>query len=241
MKTPPWLLVEPGSLATGHILKLDPAEGRHATGSLRLRDGDAVILADGHGATAPSVLRLGSRGAVEAEVGEVDTVPPAARGGVDLAMAVIDSRAMDWAVQKAVEVGARRLTPLASERSQLGRRDTGRLLEHWRRVALQAIKQCRRPWAMELDEIVEPAHLASHTPPSTGLVADREGRPLEALPRGESWVLAVGPEGGFSERELHLFADAGWRGLRLGPHILRAETAGVVGVALLANLLNRAS
>jgi 16S rRNA (uracil1498-N3)-methyltransferase len=241
VKTPPWLLVERGSLEAGRILKLDPAEGQHATGPLRLVDGDGVVLADGRGATAPSVLRVRRRGAVEAEVGEVHAEPPPASGGVLLALAVIDSRAMDWAVQKAVEVGVRRLTPLASERSQLRRRDTGRRLEHWRRVALQAIKQCRRPWAMEVDEIVDPVQLLAHTPHSCGLLADPGGQQLAAVPEGEAWVLAVGPEGGFSDHEVQLFEDAGWRGLRLGPHILRTETAAVVGAALLATRLKAGS
>jgi 16S rRNA (uracil1498-N3)-methyltransferase len=212
---------------------LDAAEARHVTAALRLGVGDEVVLADGRGTTASAVLRTASRARVEAEVVEIWVDAPPAHGEVAIALGLLDARAMDWAVQKCVEVGATRLIPLLTERSQAGRRETSGRSDHWRRISLQAIKQCRRPWAMEIAAVVSPAELVERTRAECGVVADRAGVGAAALKPTPERVLAVGPEGGFSSAEEGLFAEACWPKLSLGPHVLRAETAAVVGAAVL--------
>ena len=233
MKEPPWLLVEPGLLEAGDRLELGSAEARHAVGPLRLRSGDAVVLADGAGTVAQARLWSVARNRVEAEVLELESEPRPAGGGVTLAMAVVEARAMEWAVQKAVEVGVRTFVPMLAERTQAGRRDVVRRSPHLERVARQALKQCRRAWAMRIEDPVTLPDLVQRTPPATGVAADRAGGAASSLPAADSWVLAVGPEGGFSADELRVHAEHGWYHLRLGPHVLRAETAAVVGAAVL--------
>ena len=106
--------------------------------------------------------------------------------------------------------------------------------EHWRRVALQALKQSHRPWAMEVAEIrsfVEVVDSENFGP--DGVVADREGVALNDLPPSAGRLLVVGPEGGFSTDERRLFVDRGWQRLRLGSNVLRTETAAIVGAAML--------
>lgn len=233
MKDPPWLLVESGLLEVGTRLELDSAEARHAAGPLRLRNGDRVVLADGAGAVAEARLCAVARNRVEAEVCQVTSEPLPAGEGVTLALAVVETRALEWAVQKAVEVGVRTFVPMLTERTQAGRRDVVRRSPHLERVARQALKQCRRAWAMRIADPDTLAGVVERAPPAAGVAADRDGGAASDLPAADGWVLAVGPEGGFSADEVRLFAKHGWHRLWLGPHVLRAETAAIVGAAVL--------
>jgi 16S rRNA (uracil1498-N3)-methyltransferase len=106
--------------------------------------------------------------------------------------------------------------------------------EHWRRIALQALKQSHRPWAMEIVDIGSLVEVAdSDILAPGGVVADHNGVALADLPPSAGRLLVVGPEGGFSPNEDKLFADREWPRLRLGVHTLRTETAAVVGAAML--------
>ena len=234
VKDAPWLLAAIDSLKVGESLQLDPAEARHVTGSLRRRSGDEVMLIDGVGAVATAVIQIRGKGRVDAEVLAVRSYPAPKGSGVTLALAVIDRQAMDWAVQKAVEVGIRRLIPVISERTQVGARHHSKRVDHWRRIAMQALKQCRRPWAMAVEEAVPLQTLVERESDRRGIVvADRNGSTAEDLPDEAGRVLVVGPEGGFTAAERELFDHFGWPGLRLGEHVLRAETAAIVGSAML--------
>jgi 16S rRNA (uracil1498-N3)-methyltransferase len=232
MKRPPWLLVEAGEIADGLTLEIGAAEARHAVGALRLRSGDEIFLADGCGTVASGVLCEVSAKRVLAEIRSIRLEEPPASPGVIIGMAIVDRQPMDWAVQKAVEIGVRGFVPLFCERSQRKGRDLGGRLDHWRKTALQALKQCRRPWAMELGEPVELAEFVERIG-GFGLVADPGGAALHQVPEQPARALAVGPEGGFSNTENELFDEAGWRRIRLAGNILRAETAAVVGAAML--------
>jgi len=234
MKTVPWLLAASGSLEAGRTVVLDPTEARHLTGALRRRPGDEIVLADGNGSVAEAKLVAIGKGRVEAEIITVRREPEPLSVGVTVALAMIENRAMDWAVQKAVEVGVGRFVPMETERAQVRGRDLGGRVEHWRRIAMQALKQCRRPWAMEVAEVLPLAALVEGEPGRVGgVVADVEGSAFSELPETAGSLLVVGPEGGFTDAESQLFARHGWPRLRLGPHIQRAETAAVVGGAMM--------
>ncbi len=232
----PWVLVDPGALVPGP-LALEPDEGRHVTRVLRLGPGAAVTVSDGNGQLASAVVRVVRRDRVEVEVGEVRVVPRPQTACVDLGVSVLHTAAMDWAVQKAVEVGVRAFVPLIGARSQAGDRTAVRRLEHWRRVARQAIKQCRRVWEMEVREPIALADLPEAETGRSVVVADPEGTSPERLGLACDVLLVVGPEGGFDEAELACARERGWPRVRLGPHVMRAETAAVVGAAMLGALL----
>jgi len=228
-----WVLVEEGSLATGARIVLDRPESRHVAATLRLRPGDHVTLCDGRGGVAEAALVTVDARRCEAEV----VAPPEPPGDrpphVTVGLGVLHSQAMDWAVQKCVETGVAVLIPLLVERSQLGARAAEGRREHWRRVAMQSLKQCRRPWQMEIVEPQPLERLLSDTDGAAGLVADPAGRPLGEHRGPLPEVLVVGPEGGLAPREQQLLAAAGWPSVRLGRWLLRAETAAVVGAAML--------
>ncbi len=235
MKNPPWLLVASDlQPEVGQAINLEPSEARHTASSLRRRPGDRVVLFDGEGLVAQAVIRVVEKKRVETEVLAVCTEAPPGGEGVSVALAVVGNQAMDWAIQKLVEVGARRVLPILTERTQVGGRAGADRSSHWRRVALQALKQCRRSWAMDiadvrrLEEVVDDEFLSRG-----GVVAHQDGVTPVDLPAVAGRLLVVGPEGGFSPGEDQRFAELGLPRVRLGVHTLRTETAAVVGTAML--------
>ena len=228
-----WVLADPGSLANGRQLQLGPAEGRHVTTVLRLGPGDDIVLTDGRGTLATAVIEEAGKRGVTVSITRVTHVPKTSPG-IGVALGVLHSQAMDWAVAKAVETGAERFIPVLTARSQGSEAVARRRLGHWRRAARQAIKQCHRAWEMSVEDPLGVGDLISSVPPGSGLVADREGRVAWELEAGLGTVLLVGPEGGLTGTELTTLDRAGWRRLTLGPHVLRAETAVATGTAMLS-------
>ena len=236
---PPWLLAEAGALTDGATVELDREEAAHLTGALRLGAGDPVMLADGRGRVATGVVAAARGSRATVTLATVRELPPAAHR-LTLALGVLHGQAMDWAVQKAVEIGVHRLVPLTCARAQ-GSPVTARArLPHWRRAAGQALKQCHRAWEMELGEPASLDGWLAGLGGQAGVVADREGGSLPDLPSAHYQLLLVGPEGGLCDDEKERLAAAGWPRLRLGPYFLRAETAATVGAALLLQALERA-
>jgi 16S rRNA (uracil1498-N3)-methyltransferase len=229
------LLVAEGVLEPGRTVMLDPVEGRHAVGPLRLRPGDHVVVADGAGVVAHGHLQPAGRGGVGVAVETVARVGPPT-GGLVLAVAVLAGPAMDLVVHKAVELDVARLVPVCTARTQAGVRAAAQRGTHWRKVARQALKQCRREWAMEISapmalvDLIEDPEFGA-----TGVVAHREGGTVEELPAGRGRLLLVGPEGGFSSDEERQLDASGWPRVGLGRLVLRAETAAIVGVARLTD------
>lgn len=230
----PWVLVEALPAEAGTVVSLPAGEAHHLRKVLRICPGDEVVLCDGAGRIANAVLVPGEAGTAAVELRQVRQLPrpdPAAVPSV--ALGVLHGHAMDWAVQKAAELGVPRFVPVLCQRSQLGRTAASRRLEHWRRVALQALKQCRRAWRMELAAPCSLEELLREVAAGEGILADREGMRPGQLSMEGSHLLLVGPEGGLSETERAAVLRAGWPSVRLGEHVLRAETAVVAGVALL--------
>jgi len=233
VKHPPWLLATVGELEGGRIIVLDSTEARHAGGPLRLRSGDEVVVTDGAGAVASGTIDLRGRGAAEVRIDTVEHVAPT-EPGLTLAMALLAGSAMDLVIQKAVELGVERLIPVGCERSQIGCSRAVTRMGHWGRINRQALKQCRRAWAMELAAPCPLSELIRGDESGTGVVAHPEGGRVDELPPGRGGLLLIGPEGGFSLDEERALDSAGWPKVSLGRFVLRAETAAIAGVALLS-------
>lgn len=201
----PRFYLPPG--AWGEAPSLTGDEARHLSQVLRLRPGDAVTVFDGCGKRAMAVLRHVARDRADLEIGDVSAASCAAVP-VRLAQSVTKGKAMDFIVQKAVELGVAAIQPLLTARTVVqpgeGKADK------WRRAALEACKQCGQD---RLPEIPEPASLAAWlAAPSTQaglkLIASLEGgsRPLREVLRSEIFdrsagvTLLIGPEGDFSPR-----------------------------------------
>ena len=226
-------------LAIGMRIALPESAAAHLLRVLRLAVGDACVLfnSDGHDYDA-RIVAADKRG------GEVEIVAMRAIGNesplrIMLVQGIARGEKMDWILQKATELGVATFVPVNSERSEVkldGDR-AARRLAHWRSVVIAACEQSGRT---RIPEVAPPRPLAAALQQlpveSTRLTLDTEAADvITALqhPGDRPLVIAIGPEGGWSPRDRSTLADAGFTGLRLGPRILRTETAGLAAIAAL--------
>ena len=228
----------PHPLRPGHDVQLPAQAGEHIARVLRLEAGHPLRLFNGDGHEYVAELALVAKRSVSARVLSSTTMDRESPLRITLGQGIARGDKMDWILQKATELGVARIVPLVSERTEvkLGAERAERRLAHWQAVIASACEQCGRN---RLPELLEPVRLANWA----AAVADEGGLRLALDPRGDVAVrdlpvvraatLAVGPEGGLSEQDLATLQHAGFRGLRLGPRILRTETAGLAALASL--------
>jgi 16S rRNA (uracil1498-N3)-methyltransferase len=227
-----------GELSDGATLELPEPVARHVR-VLRMRAGDAVVLFDGRRGEFEANLTAVGRSGVRARLGarrEIEREPPLR---VTLVQGVSSGERMDLTIQKAVELGVAAIQPVLTARSvvRLNARRGAAKLEHWRRIAIAACEQCGRNRIPPIHAPLSLAEYCRHAPPAElRLLLSPEGErslkaALSAAP-GEL-VLAAGPEGGFSAEEQALLAAAGFIAVRLGPRVLRTETAAPAALAAL--------
>jgi len=228
-------------LAIGHQVDLGEQASAHLVRVLRRQIGDTVVLFNGDGHDYRARLVSVARKAAVAEVLERTGVDRESPLAVTLVQALARGEKMDWVLQKATELGVTAIAPVVSERTEvrLGAERAERRMAHWQGVITAACEQSGRA---RLPALREPRELALHAAQATGdsvlrLALDPEGElGLADLPQCSAVELVVGPEGGLSERDLATLRAAGYTGLRLGPRILRTETAGPAAIAALQAL-----
>lgn len=230
----------PGPLGADTELTLPREVAHHAERVLRLGVGDALVLFDGSGAEFHGVLTAVG---AQARVRLSGRAAPLRESPLQLTLvqALASGDKMDWVIQKAVELGVAAVIPVAAERSVLklaGERAEKRLA-HWRQVVVSACEQCGRNQVPEVAEVVSlGSYLARHGGSILRLQLEPQaGQRLAALPPPAGPVhLLVGPEGGWSEGELAAAHKAGCTPIRLGPRVLRTETAGIAVISALQTL-----
>lgn len=230
----------PGPLVPGAVLALPEGAAAHAARVLRLAAGDALTLFDGRGGEYAARIAAVRKAAVDAEVlafRERECESPLA---IRLVQALQAGDKMDLTVQKAVELGVSAIQPVASRRSvvRLDGERAVRRVAHWQGVAASACEQCGRNRVPEVAAI-EPLDRWLARPaeaPLRLMLSPEAGLTLQALPPARSLELLIGAEGGLDPREVAMAEAAGFVGVRLGPRVLRTETAGLAALAAIQTL-----
>jgi 16S rRNA (uracil1498-N3)-methyltransferase len=240
----------PLPLKPGTLVPLDDQEAKHMTAVLRLGPGDEIELLDGQGMKARANLVFRDK-KVFAELTEVpNTDTRFVSAPIHLSIGIIKGDAMEWVVEKAVEMGVKSLTPVETEFTvvKIHKKGAEAFQERWQRIADQAIKQCGRLDRMVIhapvvfeEALLQKQHFIwlDEVLSENGTPDDHLAKLLPTLSPRSDYALFVGPEGGFSptERarllqltgsEKHEITRAG-----LGALILRAETAALMGAAIL--------
>jgi len=226
-------------LAPGQRVPLPAPAARHLLRVLRLGIGAPCVLFNGDGHDYHARIVTADKRGGDVEIIDVETNHSESPLHLWLVQALARGEKMDFIVQKATELGASAIIPVVSERSEVkldGARADKRLA-HWRSVILSACEQSGRaripvlhaPQPLAQLSTILPTHSARYwlDPEADPRLADASIAP------GTPVVLAIGPEGGFSPRDAHALTTAGFTGARLGPRILRTETAGLAALAIL--------
>lgn len=233
----------PDALAAGSEIVLPAQAGEHLTRVLRLEPGAPFTLFNGQGGEFAALLAPANGKKVIARVLQHDAVERESPLDITLLQGVARGERMDLIVQKSTELGVTRITPVLTERSvvKLDVRQRDRKRDHWQAIAISACEQCGRN---RVPEVGEPAALgdaiAALAADSVGFLLATDGEESLAvavrLASVRPIALLVGPEGGFAEHERSFAAANGFVACRLGPRIMRTETAGLAALAALQAL-----
>ncbi len=253
----------PPPLVAGAV-SLDGPEAHHLIHVLRAKPGLDVILFSGDGGEHSARVVNVERSVIRLEAGarrEVDRELPIA---ITIGVAMPKGDRQKWLVEKLTELGTARLTPLIAKRGVA--QPSGDALKRFERAVVEASKQCGRNRLMEITEPVAIGDFLAQSPATVRLFAHPEGLPAATLGEvgnresgfgsfGQPQVavasaledvivqnevlIAIGPEGGFTEAEVDQAREAGWRMVGLGKQILRTETAALAMVAAVSVLKSR--
>jgi 16S rRNA (uracil1498-N3)-methyltransferase len=225
-------------LAVGARIALPEDAAGHLVRVLRLGVGDACVLFNGDGRDYDARIASVGKKSVEAEIEAARDVRNESPLRIVLVQGIARGEKMDWILQKATELGVAGIVPVHGERGEVrldGERADKRL-RHWRSVVASACEQSGRA---RKPEVAAPCGLAEALAdlPATRLMLDPEAaRPLPPRIDEDACALAIGPEGGWSTADMATLAAAGFVGARLGPRVLRTETAGIAAIAALQAL-----
>ena len=228
------------TLASGQELVLPAAQSTHLLRVLRLRTGAGLTLFDGRGGEYAAELIGASKSGARLAVGAHAAVERESPLHLTLLQGIARGERMDSIVQKATELGVQRIAPLSCEFSvvRLEAATRQRRAEHWRAVAIAACEQCGRNRIPQIEPIGDFSEACAASDGELRLMLlPQAPESLASLATGlRRAVLLVGPEGGLSGREQLLAQRGGFRPCRLGPRILRTETAPVAALAALQAL-----
>lgn len=218
--------------------ELPEAQAHYISRVLRHVAGDAVQLFDGSGQEYLGELIDVGKKAVRVELREQLAGQAESPLRIHLGQGLSRGERMDWAIQKATELGVSEITPIVSERCEVRLKDerADKRLAHWRQVAISACEQCGRSVLPVIHAPIILAEWQGHVQAELKLVLHPVAAPLESHARPHSLAFLIGPEGGLSEAEVAQAKAAGFHAARLGPRVLRTETAPVVALAVAQQL-----
>ncbi|HZJ93240.1 MAG TPA: 16S rRNA (uracil(1498)-N(3))-methyltransferase [Thiopseudomonas sp.] len=235
MSLPRFFVAAP--LALG-VHDLPEAQAHYLSRVLRLTVGAAVQLFDGSGQEYIGELTSVSKKAVQVELREcLDGLPESALQ-IHLGQGLSRGERMDWAIQKATELGVAEITPLFTERCEVRLNDERmqKRLEHWQQIAISACEQCGRSKVPVIYAPQSVKDWQATVQAELKLVLHPVAQPLTEHTTPSTLAFLIGPEGGLSDAEVAQAAEYGFQPARLGPRVLRTETAPIVALSVAQQL-----
>lgn len=227
-------------LQVGEEIALPEGVAAHLLRVLRLQEGDVCVLFNGDGHDYDvRITAIGKRES-RAQVLSARRVDNESPLRITLLQGIARGEKMDWILQKATELGMARMLPVSSDRSEvkLDAQRADKRLAHWHGIVVSACEQSGRA---VVPDVAAPQALAQAAALRTGrgFILDPFAEASLATLQGvrlRECTIAIGPEGGWSPRDREYLLAAGFEGLRLGPRVLRTETAGIAAIAALQAL-----
>jgi len=237
------------ALHSGAELTLDKAAAHYLVSVLRLRADDALIVFNGSGGEYTATLQSATNKQATISVGSHSTGVAPSPVQIVLAIGLSRGERMDWAIQKAVEIGVNEIAPLFTERCEVKLKGERALkkLGHWQQIAISACEQSQRnnvPTIKPAQPLME-FLTTSASPASSGLTLILDPKAKQSLSSillnndssTKTIVLLSGPEGGFSDGEIEHAQQKGAISVGLGPRVLRTETAPLAALSIVQALL----
>jgi 16S rRNA (uracil1498-N3)-methyltransferase len=231
----------PGDIPVHGVFDLPDEQAHHVMHVLRLGAGDGVTLFDGRGTEYAATLERVARSGISVRVGEPRRINRESPLTVTLAQGISSGERMDYTIQKAVELGVCEIQPIACERSvvRLAPERAAKRVAHWQAIAAAACEQCGRNVVPPVLPVVPLARwLATLPSDALRITLSPDGattlRALSDVPA--RILLLVGPEGGLSPAERQDAQNAAFTAARLGPRVLRTETAAITALAAMQTL-----
>ena len=225
-------------VAAGKRLVVEGSAANHITRVLRLRNGDALTVFDGSGGEFGARIEEFRKDSVVVSVEDHRPLDRESPLPLTLAQGISRGERMDWIIQKATELGAARIVPLFTKRSvvRLDEKQAERKLQHWRAIAVAACEQCGRNRIPDLAAPMDffdvlPADSSGVTRLLLSPTGDLRIDDLQDVAKGIT--VLIGPEGGLADVEQEAAIAAGFKAVRLGPRVLRTETAAIAALTII--------
>lgn len=216
-----------GELKTGNTVILERQASQHVCTVLRLEIGAPLILFNGQGRSVNAILETSSGKAAQVRIVEQISENTESPLQLELGLGISKGDRMDYAIQKAVEVGVSRITPLITERTvvRLDDKRSEKKLAHWQGVIISSCEQSGRSVLPALDPVTKLDEWIEQGLPCK-LVFDTDAKnSLSDLDQCKEVSILIGPEGGLSEGEISRAIANEFSPIKLGPRVLRSETA----------------
>jgi 16S rRNA (uracil1498-N3)-methyltransferase len=225
-----------GKLQINTSIDLDTSASHHIAKVLRMKMGGALTLFNGDGFEYTATIEAINKKSLTVSIHQALATHTESPLAIHLGIAISRGERMDHVMQKATELGVTEITPLFTERTEVklkGDREQKKL-QHWRRIIVGACEQSGRTKLPTLNPPQELSIWLSKTSADKKLVLHhRNSNALESTATPESIALLVGPEGGLSEQEICDAEAQSFQSLRMGPRVLRTETAPLAALSLL--------
>jgi 16S rRNA (uracil1498-N3)-methyltransferase len=218
--------------------ELPEAQAHYIGRVLRHAVGDTVQLFDGSGQEYLGELIEVSKKNVRVELREAFTGQAESPLRIHLGQGLSRGERMDWAIQKATELGANEISLIVSERCEVRLKDerADKRMTHWRQVAISACEQCGRSVLPIIHPPISLNEWLVQTHAELKLVLHPVAEPWASHPQPKSLAFLIGPEGGLSDNEVEQAKHHNFHAARLGPRVLRTETAPVVALSVAQQL-----
>ncbi|WP_027853574.1 16S rRNA (uracil(1498)-N(3))-methyltransferase [Marinobacterium litorale] len=229
-------LFHPGELSTGEQIALDDNAFNHTVKVLRLSQGAELVLFNGDGCEYDATLSDVSKKHAKAQIGTRREPKRESPLRIEIGQSISRGERMDYAIQKASEMGVAAITPLFTERCEvrLNAERQDKRQRHWLQVAISACEQSQRCTVPDVESPSSLTDWINTCDAELKLVLHHHTeQPLADIPPPASVALLIGPEGGLTEAEVAAAQSAGFRPVALGPRVMRTETAPVAATAIL--------
>jgi 16S rRNA (uracil1498-N3)-methyltransferase len=217
-------------------LKLEAGPSAHIARAMRMRVGDQLTLFNGRGGEFDACVNAVDKKTVTVDIGEHRDTEIESPLAIHLGIAISRGDRMDWVVQKATELGVQRVSPLITERTEVKLKSdrAEKKTQHWQQIAIAACEQCGRNTIPKIQPLQSLTSWVATTEADGKFVLHHRALAERTTGSKPSTIaLLIGPEGGLSPVEISLAEDAGYQALRLGPRVMRTETAPLAAMAIL--------